>query len=91
MRLHHLLAFLLLFSEVGSGTKEKPHLPCDYSGVVSRKYPNTAFAMSSEAMKARATERVDISHEAKQLDIRGLVGVDVLVANDGSVLCAVGF
>ena len=91
MKLHHLLAVLLLFSAVSFGTKERPHLPCDYSGAVSRKYPNTAFAMSSEAMKKRATKRVDISDQAKQLDIRGVVGVDVFVANDGSVLCAIGF
>jgi len=42
-------------------------------------------------MKARATKRVDLAGPAKQRDIRGDVGVDILVGPDGSVICAVGF
>jgi hypothetical protein len=47
MRLSLLLVVLLALSGGSFGTKEKPHLPCEYSGAVSRKYPNTAFAMAS--------------------------------------------
>src|SRR5438552_1727295 len=46
--------------------------------------------MSSDAMKTRAPQRVDLSGPAKQLDIRGEVGVDVLVGPDGAVICAAG-
>ena len=66
-------------------------MPCEYSGTVSRKYPNSAFAMSADAMKQRATKRVDFSGPAKQRDIRGIVGVDVLVGTDGNVVCVRGF
>ncbi len=47
--------------------------------------------MSSDAMKARATQRVDLSGPAKQRDIRGDVGVDVLVGPDGAVICTAGY
>jgi len=86
-----MLALILVLSGVSFGTKERPHLPCEYSGTVSHKYPNTAFSMSSDAMKQRATKRVDFSGAAKQLDIRGIVAVDVLVDTDGSVVCVHGF
>jgi hypothetical protein len=91
MKLQYIVAVLLVLSGVSSGTKERPHLPCKYSGTVSRKYPNTAFSMSSDAMKKRAIKRVDLSRFAKQLDIRGIVAVDVLVDTDGSVVCVHGF
>lgn len=42
-------------------------------------------------MKQRVTKRVDLSGPAKQADIRGTIGVDVLVGTDGSVICARGF
>jgi hypothetical protein len=42
-------------------------------------------------MKARATQRVDLSGPAKQRDIRGNVGVDVLVGPDGAVICTAGY
>ena len=41
-------------------------------------------------MKQHATKRVDLSGSLKQVDIRGTVGVDVLVGADGSVVCARG-
>jgi hypothetical protein len=82
---------LLALSVVSFGTKERPHLPCEYSGAVSRKYSNTAFAMSSDMMKKRATSRVDLAGPAKQRDIRGNVGLDVLVGPDGAVICMAGF
>ena len=91
MKSQHLLVVLLALSGVSSGTKERPHLPCDYSGPVARKYPNTAFAMSPDMMKRRATKRVDLAGPAKQRDIRGIVGVDVLVGPDGSVICTAGY
>jgi hypothetical protein len=47
--------------------------------------------MSSDAMKGRATKRVDFSGLAKQLDIRGTVALDVLVDTDGNVVCVHGF
>jgi hypothetical protein len=91
MKPRHIFALLLALSGITFATKEKPHLPCEYAGNVSRKYPNTAFAMLSEAMKQRATKRVDLSGLAKQVDITGTVGLDVLVDIDGSVVCAKGF
>ncbi len=91
MGLKRLLCVFLILSGTSFSTKERPHLPCEYSGVVSRKYPNTAFAMSSDAMKARATQQVDLSGPAKQRDIRGDVGVDVLVGPDGAVICTAGY
>ncbi len=91
MKPHHVIVLFLALSCVSLGTKERPHLPCEYSGKVSRKYPNTSFAMRSEAMKQRATKRVDFSGPAEQADIRGTVGVDVLVGSDGSVVCVKGF
>jgi len=86
-----MLTVLLALSGVSFGTKERPHLPCEYLGTVSRNYPNTAFAMSSDAIKQRATKRVDLSGPVKQRDIRGTVGVDVLVGIDGNVVCVQGF
>ncbi|HEY6369337.1 MAG TPA: hypothetical protein VIX37_02055, partial [Candidatus Sulfotelmatobacter sp.] len=91
MGLKRLLFVILISSGVSFGPKERPHLPCDYAGAVSRKYPNTAFAMSSDAMKARATKRADLGSAAKQLDIRAEFGVDVLVGPDGAVICTAGF
>jgi hypothetical protein len=91
MGLKRLLLVFLILSGVSFSTKERPHLPCEYAGAVSRKYPNTGFAMSSEAMKARATKRVDLARAAKQRDIRGDVGMDVLVGPDGAVICTAGF
>jgi len=91
MRLPLLLVVLLALSGESFGTNEKPRLPCEYSGAVSRKYPNTAFAMPSDAMKQRATKRVDFPLPVKQIDIRGMVAVDVLVGNDGNVVCVQGF
>ena len=90
MNLRHLSLVILMFSAFSSGTKERPHLPCEYSGAVSRKYPNTAFAMPSDALKRRAAQRIDLSGPAKQLDIRGNVGLDVLVGPDGGVICTAG-
>jgi hypothetical protein len=91
MKPQYILTFLVVLSGASFGTKERPHLPCEYSGTVSRKYPNTAFSMSSDVMKKRVTKRVDLSGPAKQLDIRGIVAVDVLVGTDGNVVCAHGF
>jgi len=91
MKPQYILAVLLVLSGVSVGTKERPHLPCEYSGTVSSKYPNTAFSMSSDAMKKRATKRVDLSRAAKQLDFRGIVALDVLVGTDGNVVCVHGF
>jgi hypothetical protein len=91
MGFKHLLFVVLTLSGISFSTKEQPHLPCEYAGAVSRKYPNTAFTMSSDAMKARATHRADLSSSAKQRDIRGNVGVDVLVGPDGAVICTIGF
>jgi hypothetical protein len=90
MKPQYILAFIVVLSGPSFGTKERPHLQCEYSGTVSRKYPNTAFSMSSDVMKQRATKRVDLSGPAKQRDIRGIVAVDVLVGTDGSVVCAHG-
>lgn len=90
VRSHHLLIVLLALSGGSFGTKERPHLPCEYSGRVSRKYSNTAFAMPSDLMKRRATKQVDLAAPAKQHDFRGYVGVDVLVGPDGSVVCSAG-
>ena len=90
MRASHVLVVLTALSGASFGSKERPHLPCEYSEIVSRKYPNTAFSMSSDAMKQRAVRKVDISGAAKQRDIRGSVGLEVLVAADGSVICAKG-
>ena len=91
MKPWYILAVLVALSGASFGTKERPHLPCEYSGTVSRKYPNTAFSMSSDVMQQRATKRVDLSGHAKQLDIRGVVAVDVLVGTDGNVVCVHGF
>jgi len=91
MKSQYILAFLVVLSGASFGTKERTHLPCEYSGSVSRKYPNTAFSMSSDVMKQRAIKRVDLSGPAKQLDIRGTVAVDVLVGTDGNVVCVHGF
>ena len=66
-------------------------MPCEYSGIVSRIYPNTAFAMSSDVMKQRVAKRVDFSGPVRQRDIRGTVGVDVLVDTDGNLICVPGF
>lgn len=85
-----MLVVLILYSN-SVGTKQTPTLPCAYDGAVSRKYPNKAFAMSSDAMKSRAIQRIDLSDSAKQRDIRGDVGVDVLVGPDGAVICTAGY
>jgi hypothetical protein len=86
---------LLLAVPISSGqsfaSMERPHFPCEYTGAVSRRYPNTAFAMSSEDTKARATYRVDLSDAAKQYDVRGTIGIYVLVGPDGVVICTSGF
>ncbi len=47
--------------------------------------------MPSDAMKARATQRVDLSGPASKRNIRGDVGVDVLVGPDGAVICTAGY
>jgi hypothetical protein len=86
-----LLFVFLILSGTSFGTKERTHLPCEYSGAVSRKYLNTAFAMSSDATNARATQKVDLSGPAKQRDIRGDVSVYVLVGPDGAVICTSGY
>jgi Gram-negative bacterial TonB protein C-terminal len=91
MGVKRLLSVFLILSGTSFSTKERPHLPCEYSGVVSRRYLNTAFAMSSDATKARATQKVDLSGPAKQREIRGDVGVDVLVGPDGTVICTSGY
>jgi hypothetical protein len=90
MRPQYILAVLVVLLGASFGTKERPRLPCEYPETVSRRYPNTAFSMSSDAMKQRATKRVDLSGSLKQVDIRGTVGVDVLVGADGNVVCAKG-
>lgn len=90
MRPQYILAVLVVLLGATFGTKERPHLPCEYPETISRKYSNTAFSMSSDAMKQRATKRVDLSGSLKQVDIRDAVRVDVLVGADGKVVCAKG-
>lgn len=90
VRLLRTIAVIVTLSGSALASKERPHLPCEYSGTVSRKYPNTALALRSDAMKQRATKKVDISGPAKQADIRGTVIVEVLVGPDGNVVCAKG-
>jgi Gram-negative bacterial TonB protein C-terminal len=90
MRPLYVLSLVAVLSEVCFATKEKPHLPCEFTETVSRKYPNTAFPLASDAMKRRATKKVDISHAAKQFDVRGTIALDVLVGADGNVVCAKG-
>ena len=90
MRLLYSFAILIACSGTAIATKERPHLPCEYSGTLSRKYPNTAFPLRSDRMKRRATKKVDVTGPVLQADIRGAVGLEVLVGPNGSVVSAKG-
>ncbi len=67
---------------------KSPSLPCPFDGPVLLRDDGTIARFDSDAMKRRATHKTDVSESVKQLDIKGTVVAEVLVAPSGKVVCA---
>jgi hypothetical protein len=64
----------------------EPRIPCDFKGeLVQEKHKPRWF--TSEEMKQRATEKVDVAGILKNADVNATVIASVLVGSDGRVAC----
>lgn len=77
--------FALAF--VALGQVPSPKLPCDFSGELLRNAQGRIARYTPEEMKERATAKADVGRFIKQLDIRTMVLVNVLVGPSGQVVC----
>lgn len=69
----------------GQATQAK--MPCAFNGTLLRNLEGRIVRYESDEMKGRATAKVDLKGFVKQLDIRTVVLVDVLVGGSGEVVC----
>jgi hypothetical protein len=77
----------LLLAGLSFAQAASPKPSCAFSGELLRDAKGNAVRFSSDAMKRRATHKVDVSDAVKQFDMKGTVVVDVIVGPSGEVVC----
>jgi hypothetical protein len=68
--------------------RREVHLPCAYSGVLLQTGSGEIVRYTSNKMKARAIAKRDVDDSLKQVDLRVMTMLDLLVGPDDSVICA---
>jgi len=64
----------------------EPRIPCDFKGeLVQDKHKPRWF--TSEEMKQRATDKVEVAGILKNADVNAIVIASVIVGSDGRVAC----
>jgi hypothetical protein len=78
----------VFFASVPAGTANpaEPSLPCGVRGELAKEN-GKAIWLTSEAMKRRATKKVDVGGILKNADVNAAVIASLVVGTDGQVEC----
>ena len=82
------VAVCLAFAVSVAAQTKSPSLPCAFDGAVLRRADGGIARFDSDSMKRRATHKTDVPDFIKQIDVKGTVVAQVLVAPSGKVICA---
>src|ERR1700678_1643914 len=81
---------LALFAGVTAAygqAKPTPHPPCEYSRPLLRGPEGETVQYTSDVMKAKALRKRDLRSDSKQMDLREITILDVLISPKGEVVC----